>query len=126
MRQLLEDSREGALIIAGYNNYMYLLYFTLAERLAGPSVFVGCEIGVADVVAYVRDDRPLYLVPLRKWAPPRLPVYSTQLGLRPELRAAGLGVQMVRPGVFRIERYPHGTTAARASLAASGQTKSAR
>ena len=133
MRQLLEDSRDGALIIAGYNNYMYLLYLTLAERLAGPSVFVGCEIGVADIVAYVRHDRPLYLVPLRKWAPPRLPVYSTQLGLRPELRAAGLGVQMVKPGVFRIERYPltapvaaHGTTAARASFAASGQTKSAR
>ena len=130
MRQLLEDSRDGALIIAGYNDYMYLLYFTLAERLSGPSVFVGCEIEVADIVAYVRDDRPLYLVPLRKWAPPGLPVYSTRLGLRRELKAAGLGVQMVKPGVFRIERYPLtapvAPRAARASLAASGQTKSAR
>jgi hypothetical protein len=104
MRQLLEDSRDGALIITGYNDYMYLLYFTLAERLSGPSVFVGCEIETADIVAYVRDDRPLYLVPLRKWAPPGLPVYSTRLHLRPELKAAGLAVKMLTPSLFRIDR----------------------
>jgi hypothetical protein len=106
MRELLLDSRAGALIIARYNDYMQLLYFTLAERLGGPSVFVGCEIEVPEIVAYLRDDRPLYLVPLRKWAPPGLPVYCTRLDLRPELRAAGLGVKMVKPGVFRIERHP--------------------
>ena len=104
MRQLLVASRDGALIVARYNDYMQLLYFTLAEKLGGPSVFVGSEIAVADIVAYVRDDRPVYLVPLRKWAPPGLPVYCTRLDLRPELRAAGLGVKMVRPGVFRIDR----------------------
>jgi hypothetical protein len=117
MRELLEDSRDGALIIAGYNDYMQLLYFTLAEKLGGPSVFVGSEIEVADIVAYVRDDRPLYLVPLRKWAPPGLPVYCTRLNLRPELRAAGLGVKMVKPGVFRITRHP--VTASPPALARS-------
>ena len=108
MRELLEDSRAGALIIARYNDYMQLLYLTLAERLGGPAVFVGCEIEAPDIVAYLRDDRPLYLVPLRKWAPPGLPVYCTRLDLRPKLKAAGLGVKMVRPGVFRIERHPAG------------------
>jgi hypothetical protein len=112
MRQLLVASRAGALIVAGYNDYMRLLYFTLAERVGGPSVFVGNEIAVADIVAYVRDDRPVYLVPLRRWAPPGLPVYCTRLDLRPELKAAGLGVKMVRPGVFRIDRRPAGATLA--------------
>jgi hypothetical protein len=124
MRALLEDSRDGALIIARYNDYMYLLYFTLAERPRGPSVFVGCEIEVADIVAYVRDDRPLYLVPLRKWAPPGLPVYSTRLNLRPELRAAGLGVKTVKPGVFQIERQP--VTATVATTPSSAIPASAR
>ncbi len=124
MRELLEDARDGALIIARYNDYMYLLYFTLAERLGGPSVFLGCEIAVAEIVSYVRDDRPLYLVPLRKWAPPGLPVYSTRLNLRPELKAAGLGVKTVKPGVFRIERQP--VTAAVAATASSAIPASAR
>ena len=124
MRELLEDVRDGALIIARYNDYMYLLYYTLAEKLGGPSVFIGCEIGVAEIVSYVRDDRPLYLVPLRKWAPPGLPVYSTRLNLRPELRAAGLGVEAVKPGVFRIERQP--VTATVVATASSAIPASAR
>ena len=104
MRELLEASRDGALIIARYNDYMYLLYYNLAEGLGGASVFLGCEVGVPDIVAYVRDDRPVYLVPLRKWAPPGLPVYSTRLHLRPELKAAGLAVKMLTPSLFQIER----------------------
>ena len=58
------------------------------------------------MVAYVRDDRPLFLEPLRKWAPPGLPVYCTRLRFRPQLKAAGLGVEMVGPGVFRIDQPP--------------------
>ncbi len=106
MRRLLVDSRDGALIIARYNDYMQLVYFTLAEKLGGPSVFVGSEVRVDDIVAYLREDRALYLPPLRRWAPPGLPVYCTRLGLRPALKAAGLGVKMVRAGVFRIDRRP--------------------
>jgi hypothetical protein len=114
MRQLLAASRSRALIIAGYNEYMQLLYYTLAERLGGPSVFLGSDVKVADIAAYVRDDRPLLLVQMRKWAPAGLPVYCTQLNLRPELRAAGLAVKMVRPGVFRIDRRAATATAAAA------------
>lgn len=106
MRELLEETRQGALIIARYNDYMYLLSYTLVERLGGPSTYLGCEIEVEDIVAYVRDRRPVYLAPLRKWAPPGLPVYSTRLDLRPALKAAGLSVTMVRPGVFRVESPP--------------------
>jgi hypothetical protein len=115
MRQLLLTSPDKALIIARYNDYMQLLYFTLVERLGGPSVFLGSDVAIADIVAYVRDDRPLFLTQLRKWAPPGLPVYCTQLRLRPRLRAAGLGVRMVRPGVFRIDRHPRATKAPGAS-----------
>jgi hypothetical protein len=106
MRQLLLASRQGALIVARYNDYVQLLYLTLMEKLGGPWVFVGCELTAPEIVAYVRDDRPVYLVPLRKWAPPGLPVYCTRLDIRPQLRAAGLGVKMVRPGVFSIDRQP--------------------
>jgi hypothetical protein len=106
MRDLLEETRGGALIVARYNDYMYLLYYTLAERLGGASTHLGCEVEANDIVTYVRDGRPVYLGPLRKWAPPGLPVYSTRLDLRPALKAAGLSVTMVKPGVFRVERPP--------------------
>jgi hypothetical protein len=103
MRELLESSRDGAVIVARYNDYMYLLYYTLAEGLGGPSAYVASEASVEAIAAYLDERQPLYLAPLRKWAPPGLPLYSTRLDLRPALRAAGLSVQMVRPGVFRIE-----------------------
>jgi hypothetical protein len=106
MRQLLESATDGAVIIARYNDYMYLLYHTLAEGLGGPSVFVGGEVSVEAIAGYLDERQPLYLEPLRKWAPPGLPVYCTRLDLRPALRAAGLTVQMVRPGVFRIDPGP--------------------
>jgi len=116
MRELLEASRTGALIVARYNDYVQLLYLTLAEKRGGPRVFVGSGIAEADIVAYVRDGQPLYLAPLRQWAPVGLPVYSTQLGLRPGLRAAGLGVEMVRPGVFRIDPAASGAGLAKGGL----------
>lgn len=115
MRELVESVPKGALIIARYNDYMYLLYFTLAEGLGGPSVFVGSEVTVEAIAAYLDEGQPLYLAPLRKWAPPGLPVYSTRLDLRPGLRAAGLSVQMVRPGVFRIDQGLGFSTSAEAS-----------
>ena len=103
MRELLEQAPRGALIVARYNDYMYLLYFTLVERLGGPLVFVGNEISAAQIVAYLQENRPIYLAPLRRWAPPGLPVYSTRLELRAELKAAGLHVKMTRPGVFEVD-----------------------
>jgi hypothetical protein len=103
MRELVESAPDGAVIIARYNDYMYLLYFTLAEGLGGPSVFVASEVSVEAIAAYLDERQPLYLAPLRKWAPPGLPVYCTRLNLRPALRAAGLTVTTVQPGVFRID-----------------------
>ncbi len=102
MRELLEDVKDGALIVARYNDSMYLLYFTLAEGLGGSSVFVGQDLSVEEITAYLDRDQAVYLPSLRKWAPPGLPVYCTRLDLRPALRAMGLEVQMVRAGVFRI------------------------
>ena len=94
-------------------NETFLLHDQLVDRGVGGwhneylqvylESFVGNQVAVADIVAYLRDDRPLYLVPLRRWAPPGLPVYSTRLALRKELRAAGLGVRMVSPGVIQID-----------------------
>ncbi len=112
MRRLLDATRDGGLIVARYNDYMQLLYFSLVEKRS-PWTFVGCEIEVADIVAYLRDDRPLYLTPLRKWAPPGLPVYGTRLDQRAALRAAGFHVKMVQPGVFRVRRPAQGATAPR-------------
>jgi hypothetical protein len=106
MRELLAHSRGGALIVAGYNDYMQLVYFTLAEKRGGPSVFVGHEVSADEIVSYLRDQQPIYLRPLRRWATPGLPVYCTRLGLRPELKAAGLGVEMVWPGVVRVDPRP--------------------
>ena len=108
MRELLADVRGGALVVARYNDYLYLLYFALAEGRAGPWVFIGNEVSVEEIEAYLEQDRPLYLRPIRKSVPPGLPVYCSKLDLRPQLRAAGLTVQMVRPGLFRVGRGPGG------------------
>jgi hypothetical protein len=115
MRELVESVPDGAVIVARYNDYMYLLYFTLAEGLGGPSVFVASDVSVEAIAAYLDERQPLYLAPLRKWAPPGLPVYCTRLDLRPALRAAGLAVRMVRPGVFRISQGRGASTPAEAS-----------
>ena len=111
MREIVTATRDRALIIARYNDFMYLLYYTLAERLGGPSLFLGTEIPLEEIVAYVGQDRPVYLAHTRQWAPPGLPVYCTYLSLRPALRAAGLQLKVVRPGVFQIDRN-HGISTA--------------
>jgi hypothetical protein len=103
MRRLLEQTSGGAVVVARYNDYMYLLYYNLAEGRGGSRVYLGSQIEVADIAAYLRREKPLHLRPLRKWAPPGLPVYSTELRLRPQLRAAGLTVTMVSEGVIRID-----------------------
>lgn len=104
MRALIEEVREGALVIARYEEYLQLLYFRLAEGRGGPAVFIGHDVPVEEVAAYVERDRPIYLPQLRRWVPPGLPVYSTKLSLRPRYRAAGLDVEMFREGAFRIGR----------------------
>jgi hypothetical protein len=103
MRELLDEVRDGAFIVARYNEYLYLLYFALAEGRAGPAVFIGFEIPVEDLTAYVEHDRPVYLRQLRRWVPPGLPVYSMKLSQRPALRAAGLQVRLSGRGMYRIE-----------------------
>jgi hypothetical protein len=105
MRALLEDTHERALIVARYNDYMYLLYFSLAEGLA-PGVFIGNEVSVEELKAYLEQNQPVYLRPTRERVPPGLPVYCTRLDMRPQLRDAGLSVEMVRTGVFRVDRGP--------------------
>lgn len=103
MRALLDEVGERAFIVARYNEYLYLLYYALAEGRAGPQVFIGYDIPVEDIVAYVEQDRPVYLRQLRTWAPTGLPVYSTKLSQRPAFRAAGLNVRLDRRGAYRIE-----------------------
>jgi 4-amino-4-deoxy-L-arabinose transferase-like glycosyltransferase len=104
MKALLAEVRDGALLIPRYEEYMQLLYFDLAEGRAGPSVFVGFEVPVEDVVAYLEQDEPVYLPRVRRWVPPRLPVYDMRLRLRPRYKAAGLKVEMGERGVYRISR----------------------
>jgi 4-amino-4-deoxy-L-arabinose transferase-like glycosyltransferase len=104
MKALLEEVRDGALLIPRYEQYMQLLYFDLAEGRAGPAVFIGFDVPVEKVVAYLKQDRPVYLPRVRRWVPPRLPVYDMRLRLRPEYKAAGLDVEMSEWGTYRVSR----------------------
>jgi hypothetical protein len=104
MRALLEEARGGALLIARYEEYVQLLYLTLAERRAGPAVFIAHDVPVEELAAYLTADRPIELRPVRRRVPPGLPVYSTRLALRPQYRAAGLEVRMFRWGAVRVSR----------------------
>ena len=104
MRALLEDVREGGLLIVRYEEYVQLLYFTLAEGRATPAVFVAHDVSVDELAAYLKANRPIELRPVRRRVPPGLPVYSTTLGQRPQYRAAGLEVRMFRWGAVRVSR----------------------
>lgn len=104
MKALLEEVREGALLIPRYEEYMQLLYFDLAEGRAGPAVFIGFDVPAEEVVAYLREDEPVYLPRVRRWVPPGLPVYDMRLRLRPQYKAAGLDVEMFEWGTYRISR----------------------
>jgi len=103
MRELIEHTGGRGLIVSTYNEYMYLLYFTLVERLGEPTVFVSYRPTAADIAAYLRRDQPVYLAPLRRRVPYGLPVYSTRLELRGELKAAGLRVTPLWPGLYRVD-----------------------
>lgn len=103
MRELIEHTGGRGLIVATYNEYMYLLYFALVERQGEPTVFVSYRPTAAEIAAYLRRDRPVYLAPLRRRVPYGLPVYSTRLELRGELKAAGLRVTPLWPGLYRVD-----------------------
>jgi hypothetical protein len=104
MKALLEEVRERALLIPRYEEYMQLLYFDLAEGRAGPAVFIGFDVPVEAVVAYLEQDKPIYLPRVRRWVPPRLPVYDMRLRLRPQYKASGLDVEILGWGGYRIRR----------------------
>lgn len=91
-----------ALVVAGYHEYQYLLYYLLIEDRGGGRVFPERMASVDELRAYLASPTPLYQRHLRRWIPPGLPVYCTK-GLREDLfRAAGLRTDRVGWNLYRI------------------------
>jgi hypothetical protein len=105
-RQVLKVARGRALVVTGYNDYMYLLSLVLGEGRGGPWLFAGYQVSAPEIAAYLVRQRPVWLPSTRQRVPPGLPVYCSRLELRPALRAAGLGIRAVRPGIYQVVGPP--------------------
>jgi hypothetical protein len=102
VRRLLERVEPGALIVAGYHEYQFLLYLTLAEDRGREGLFVGHQLEPEALHAYLVEHRPLVLERQRRRVPPGLAVYSTKLNHKARLEALGLETEPFFQGVYRI------------------------
>jgi hypothetical protein len=101
-RELLARIGPGSLIVAGYHEYQFLLYLTLAEGHGPEALFVGHQLEPEALRSYLLEDRPLLLERQRRQVPPRLAVYSTKLNHKARLEALGLRTEPFFQGVYRI------------------------
>jgi hypothetical protein len=89
-------------VIAGYHEYQYLLYYILVEKRGRDRVFPERLASVEDLRVYLSGEGPLYQRHLRRWITPGLPVYCTK-ALREELfHRAGLRTERVGWNLYQI------------------------
>jgi hypothetical protein len=89
-------------VVAGYHEYQYLLYYILVEKRGRDRVFPERLASVEEVRDYLAGETPLYQRHLRRWITPGLPVYCTK-GLREDLfREAGLRTERVGWNLYQI------------------------
>ena len=102
---LLADLRPGSIVIAEYPNYEFMLYYRLVEKRAPMGPFVAHEgIDLGDVVAYLRDGKPLWLPQLGISLPPGFELFSEKLFAPRRYEQAGLTIEPWRHDLYRI-RY---------------------
>lgn len=101
-QRLLARVEPGSLLIAGYHEYQFLLYLTLAEGRGPDALFVGHQIEPEALRDYLVGDRPLRLEQQRRSVPPGLAVYSTKLNHKSRLEALGLVTEPFFQGVYRV------------------------
>jgi hypothetical protein len=100
---ILADLGPGTIVIAEYPAYQYLLYYRLVEgrALAGPYPAEE-RVGLGEVLAYLRDGKPLALPQLGLRLPPGLDLYSQKLFAPRRYERAGLSVEPWRHDLYRI------------------------
>ena len=107
-------------VVAGYHEYQYLLYYILVEKRGRDRVFPERLASVEDLREYLAGKAPLYQRHLRRWITPGMPVYCTK-GLRNEIfHEAGLRTERVGWNLYQItleEDPPDGRAVARGATA---------
>jgi len=102
---LLADLRPGSIVIAEYPNYELMLYYRLVEKRAPTGPFVAHEaLDLGDVVAYLRDGKPLELPQLGTRLPPGYELFSEKLFAPRRYEQAGLSIEPWHHDLYRI-RY---------------------
>lgn len=100
---ILADLGPGTAVIAEYQNYQFLLYHRLLEGRAQPGPYIADEsVELGDVVAYLRDHKPLPLRQLGLSLPPGLDLYSEKLFAPRRYQRAGLSIEPWRHDLYRI------------------------
>jgi hypothetical protein len=96
----------GAILIAGYETRQFLLYYRLIEKRApaGPAI-ADESVELGEVLAYLRDRKPLRIRQLGLVVPPGLELYSEKLFAPRRYERAGLQVEPWRLDLYRIT-YP--------------------
>lgn len=102
-RAILSDLGAGTVVIAEYHDWQYLLYYKLVEGRAPRGPYIADEsVELAEVLAYLRDGKPLRLRHLGLNLPPGLELYSQRLFAARRYANAGLTIEPWRHDLYRI------------------------
>jgi len=100
---ILSDLGPGTVVIAEYHNYQFLLYYRLVEGRSPRGPYIADEsVELGEVLAYLRDGKPLKLRQLGLRLPPGLDLYSEKLFAPRRYERAGLTIEPWRHDLYRI------------------------
>lgn len=100
---ILADLGPGTIVIAEYQDYQFLLYYRLVEGRAPAGPYIADEsVELGEVLAYLRDGKPLKLRQLGLSLPPGLDLYSEKLFAPRRYERAGLTIEPWRHDLYRI------------------------
>jgi hypothetical protein len=105
-RAVLQDLGPGTILIADYQNYQYLLYYRLLEGARTGPYIADESVELGEVLAYLRDKKPLELRQLGVRVPPGLELYSEKLFAPKRYERAGLAVEPWRHDLYKIGYAP--------------------
>lgn len=100
---ILADLGPGTIVIAEYHDYQFLQYYRLVEGRAPAGPHIADEsVELGEVLAYLRDGKPLELRQLGLSLPPGLELYSEKLFAPRRHARAGLTIEPWRHDLYRI------------------------
>lgn len=100
---ILADVGRGAVVIAEYPTFQYMLYYRLVEGRAPAGPLLAHEsVELGEVIEYLRDGKPLAVPQLGLSIPAGLELYSDKLFAPRRYQRAGLTIEPWHHDLYRI------------------------